>query len=129
MHYTNLIPVHLTISDSTHKDEAKKVFDGLVDAMVDGLVDGSVDGLVEGSVDENHPGWPPGCPPSGSLLRFHCLKAGYPPSVEVDKEDVEAAAVEVDREVARAHSPSSVSNCSGAPPLLKLFPSHFGYKI
>ena len=64
-----------------------------------------------------------------ALLRFHCLKAGYPPSGEVDKEDVEAAAVEVDREVARAHSPSSVSNCSGAPPLLKLFPSHFGYKI
>ena len=76
MHYTNLIPVHITISDSTHRDEAKKVFDGLVDAMVDGLVDGSV--------DENHPGWPPGCPLVAALLRFHCLKAGYPPSGEVD---------------------------------------------
>ena len=76
MHYTNLIPVHLTISDSNHRDEAKKVFDGLVDAMVDGLVDGSV--------DENHPGWPPGCPLVAALLRFHCLKAGYPPSGEVD---------------------------------------------
>ena len=60
----------------SHRGEAKKVFDGLVDAMVDGLVDGSV--------DENHPGWPPGCPLVAALLRFHCLKAGYPPSGEVD---------------------------------------------
>ena len=74
MHYTNLIPVHLTISDSNHRDEAKKVFDGLVDAMVDGLVDGSVDG----SVDENHPGWPPGCPPCGSLASLSLPKGRLP---------------------------------------------------
>ena len=40
--WCHLALVHLTISDSTHRDEAKKVVDGLDDG--------------------NHPGWHPGCP-------------------------------------------------------------------